>query len=515
MNALRPGKLALVLAALLTWEQGCAAEEKEDGSDLARRIDQRLGAVWAANDVRPAPPADDSEFIRRVYLDLAGRIPSILEIRDFLDDDRPNKRRLWIGQLLTGDAYPNHFANVWRAALLAPTNGRLVRAAAPTFELWLNQRLKANAGYDQIVREILTSAYSARVSQGANLFYQVNENKVENVAANTSRLFLGVKLECAQCHAHPFACWTRTQFWEYAAFFAGLGSPEKRLTNLSELKIPGTDRQVKARFLNGAEYSEKPGFTPLDTLANWMTLADNPYFARAAVNRVWAYFFGLGLVEPVDGLDNPEPSVHRELLDDLAQQFASHGYDLQWLIRGITASRAYQMTSRRTHPSQDDPRLLGRMAVRAMTPEQIFDSLAEATEFKGDDPEMRRRLNRVADPFSSRARFLETFPNPDRRVDTRTTILQALFMMNGKFMTDATSLERSTVLTTVAETASINTARRIETLYLVALARKPRPEETARLVGYVDQGGTAGNSKQALADVFWALLNCAEFVLNH
>jgi len=185
------------------------------------------------------------------------------------------------------------------------------------------------------------------------------------------------------------------------------------------------------------------------------------------------------------------------------------------LIRAITASRAYQLTSRLTHPSQNDPRLLGRMTVRAMTAEQLFDSLAEATEYKGEDPEIRRRLNRSADPFSPRARFLATFPNPDRRTDTQTTILQALFLMNGKFMADATILERSTVLTTVAETASIDTARRIETLYLVALARKPRPEEAARLVKYVDQGGTSGNSKQALADVFWALLNSGEFILNH
>jgi hypothetical protein len=515
MNKQRPGNAAVLVAVLLTWGQCSAGAQTDDARALAQHIDGRLAAAWVAHGVQPAPPADDSEFIRRAYLDLAGRIPSIIEIRDFLDDDRPDKRRLWIDQLLSGDAYSSHFANVWRSVLLAPSNDRTARAAAPMFEIWLSERLKANAGYDHIVRAILTSPDAVQGPQGPNLFYQANEYKIENLAASTSRLFLGVKLECAQCHAHPFARWTRTQFWEYAAFFAGVGEREQPRPNIAELKIPGTDKQVQARFLDGPKYQTKSGFTPLESLANFMTMPDNPYFARAAINRVWAYFFGLGLVEPIEALDDPEPSVHQELLDDLAHQFVRHGYDLQWLIRGITASRAYQLTSRRTHPSQDDPRLLGRMALRAMTPEQLFDSLAEATEFKGDDPQMRRRLNRLADPTSARAKFLATFPNPDRQIDTQTTILQALFLMNGKFMTDATSLERSPVLTTVAHTASIDTARRIETLYLVALARKPRPEETARLVTYVDQGGTSGNSKQALADVFWALLNSAEFILNH
>jgi hypothetical protein len=516
MNQRRLGKAALALALLLGWGQCLVAAGKteDDALALARRIDQRLGAVWAAHGVQPAPQADEGEFIRRVYLDLAGRIPSILEVRDFLDDDRPDKRQIWIGQLLAGDAYANHFANVWRSVLLSQGNAELARAVAPSFEIWLSQRLKDNAGYDQIVREILTAPVAGPSGQGPNLFYQVNEYKVENLAASTSRLFLGVKLECAQCHAHPFARWTRTQFWEYAALFAGVNNRQRYQPHLQGFKIPGTDKAVQARFLTGAAYEEKDG-KPLDALARWMTLADNPYFARTTVNRVWAYFFGLGLIEPVDELDKEEPSVHRELLEELANQLTRHHYDLKFLIRAITASRAYQLTSRATHPSQDDPRLLGRMTVRAMTPEQLFDSLAEATEYKGDDPEMRRRLSRQLDPSSPRAKFLATFPNPDRRTDTQTTILQALFLMNGKFMADATNLERSKVLATIAETASIDTARRIETLYLVALARKPRPEETARLVAYVDKGGTSGNSKQALADVFWALLNSAEFILNH
>ena len=480
---------------------------------LAGRIDQHIAARWPASRVVPAPPASDAEFIRRVYLDLTGRIPSIIEVRDFLDDDRADKRRLWVDRLLESDYYADHFANVWRAALLSRANGERFGGFVPAFEAWLQQQLKENAPYDQVVRDIITGSPSGPNNAAFSAFYQDNEQKPENLAASTSRLFLGVKLECAQCHAHPFARWTRSQFWELAAFFADLG-PQGGGSGRHEIQIPGTDKVVKARFLDGAEPVWLPGRTPRATLAEWVTAADNPYFARNAVNRLWAYFFGRGLVDPVDEPGDENPPSHPELLDELAREFAGHRFDIKFLIRTIVASQAYQRTSTATHPSQHDPRLFARMALRGLTPEQLFDSLAEATEYRGPDaspPVGRIRFN----DGSPRAQFLRKFPDQDVRTERSTSILQALFLMNGQFMSDATSIERSRVLATVAETASIDTARRIETLYLVALTRKPRPEELSRLVAYVERGGAAGDRRKALADVFWALLNSAEFSLNH
>ena len=196
-----------------------------------------------------------------------------------------------------------------------------------------------------------------------------------------------MKLECAQCHNHPFDKWTRNQFWQFASFFTDVtppgrpGQPRRR----GEIKIPGQDKMVQARFLDGKEpqWKDKTGTRP--TLAEWMTAADNPYFARAIVNRTWAYFFGVGLADPADGTSEDSPASHKELRDDLARQLVAHHYDLKFLIRAIIASQAYQRTSALSHPSQKASRLFVRMPLRGLSPEQLFDSLAVATEYGDSD----------------------------------------------------------------------------------------------------------------------------------
>jgi hypothetical protein len=333
--------------------------------------------------------------------------------------------------------------------------------------------------------------------QGPVAFYVVNENKPENLAASTARLFLGVKLECAQCHDAKTDPWKREQFWQYAAFFSTLGQRGKP----PAIAIPNTTKVAKARFLDGAEPKWKAGTDARVTLADWILAPENPYFARATVNRLWAYFFGTGLVEPVDDLtQDTEPNA---LLDQLARGFAGHSYDLKYLIRAMVASRAYGRSSRLTHPSQQDPRLFARMQVRGLAPEQLFDSLMEATR-------------QEESAGAARVEFLARFANrTGRPAEVQTSILQALALMNGKVMADATSLHRSATLQAIADAPFFDTAGRIEALYLAALTRKPRPNESARLVKYVDRGGPSGDSKQALADVFWALLNGSEFLFNH
>ncbi len=255
----------LVLSALI---QKPALANQNDVSALAARIDKLVAAAWDKA-VKPAARSDDAEFFRRVHLDLVGRIPSIVEIRDFLDDPRPDKRRLWVERILQGasddpsyrDAYCSHFTNVWRSWLLTPTNQQ-ASFQQPAFELWLRQRLKANVGYDRLVRELLTQEPLLPYQRGgsddgsASAFFLANDLLPENLAASTSRLFLGVKLECAECHAHPFAKWTREQFWEFAAFFADVPQPNRpnqtgKPDPRDGIKIMGTDKVVKARFLDG------------------------------------------------------------------------------------------------------------------------------------------------------------------------------------------------------------------------------------------------------------------------
>jgi hypothetical protein len=245
-------------------------------------------------------------------------------------------------------------------------------------------------------------------------------------------------------------------------------------------------------------------------LADWITDPRNPYFARAAVNRVWARFFGVGLVEPVDDMGDENPSAHPELHDRLARAFREHGYDLKYLIRAITASRPYGLTSAVGRSEPAPAHLFASMPLRSLSPDQLFDSLAQATGFRDGAPGIN------AGDGGARGRFLELFANRDERpTEGQTSILQALNLMNGSLIASATSPATGDTLAAIAEAPFLDTAGRVESLYLAALTRRPRPDEAAAMAGYVGRAKTDDERSQALGDVFWALLNSPEFRFNH
>jgi hypothetical protein len=527
--------LAAAALALLVAAPAMAADSARDAQALADKIDKIIAQRWAKEGVKPAPAADDAEFLRRLSLDVAGRIPSVSEVREFLADTSKDKRARAVERLLDGPAYVNHFANTWQT-LLVPENDPndfALRIYMPSFEAWVRKQFQDNVPYDKMVHELLTApvagdgqAMFQKVRSGESTepsplaFYISKKVKPEELAAATSRLFMGVKIECAQCHNHPFAKWRREQFWETAAFFAGLQSDNnnffgnvRELTDRREMAIPGTDRVVQANFLDGTEPRWKYKVGPRVTFANWLTARDNPYFARATANRLWGYFFGVGVVDPVDDLgdEKAEPS-HAGLLEELAKGFVDHNFDLKFLIRTITLTKAYQLTSAQTDPSQEDIRLLSRMPVKGMTAEQLFDSVSSATGY--NEP-------RLPDsPFvfrgnTPRTEFLTKFASQDKKTETTTSILQALSLMNGKLVADATNVDRSVTLAGVADAPFLDTAGKVETLFLATLSRQPKSAERERFVKYVESGGARKDKKKALADVFWALLNSSEFMLNH
>jgi hypothetical protein len=516
--------LSLTLVAGASADAGVATQAPAllDVDGLARSIDHHLAMRQAERGVSPAPLTGDAEFLRRVYLDLAGCIPSIIDIRDFLDDPRPNKRRIWVDMLLEGkkpsrkpDAFIQHFANVYRAWILSRVNSEQGAGLASVLDTWLRERLKTNTPYDRLVRDLITASPSDNGSDSASVFFQINENKPENLAASTSRLFFGIKLECAQCHDdRSGGNWTQEQFWSFAAFFAGVSPERGEAANTKGIAIPGKKKTVRARFLDDSEPNWKSNDNPRAVLADWLVGDKNPYFARAAINRLWSYFFGIGLTEPIDEQGDHNPPSHPELLDELARQFIAHHFDLKYLIRALVATQAYQRSSLANDPSQDDPRLFARMALRGLSAEQLFDSLAEATEYQDTSPGV---VNRFDNPEnrSPRQKFLARFAHQDKPTEAPTSILQALYLMNSPFVAERTSLEQNKTLATIADAAKTHTSRRVETLFLVVLSRKPTPVESKRFVSYVERGGSSGDRRKALADVFWALLNSAEFRLNH
>ena len=505
----------LILAGLMTSGPGSAggAPPVLDAQALATRIDKLIDRHLAQEGIPPAPPADDAEFFRRLSLDLNGRIPSLTQLADFLDDTRPDKRRLWIDELLDGPdnapLYVQHFTRFWRRQLLAQTPAQPDTVVAP-LEGWLNAQVKANTPYDRLVRGLLTDADAAG-------FYLANENKPENLASRTSRLLLGVKLECAQCHDdRSGGNWKRTQFWEFAAFFAGLRqdqggaavlvAPREQKPGPARIQVGELNLWVEPRFPDGGKPDWRKSLTPRQALAGWITRGDNPWFARAAVNRLWHAFLGVGLVDPVDGLGSEDnPPSHPELLNELARQLVAHEFDLKYLLRAITGSRTYQRSGRQTHPGQAEPRRFARAAGRALTPEQLYDSLVLATGYR---PEPAK-----GGAPSPRAAFLAPFDDPNSQpLDFQASIQQALMMMNGKLTEEATRSPRSTTVAAVIESKRVRPlARRIEDLFLVTLSRKPRPEEARRLLDYA----ATGDTKEALRDIFWSLLNSTEFILNH
>jgi hypothetical protein len=525
---IRLGTCAALLGVLLAGTLPAAATKTDryrGADELAARVDRLMDDAWKKGNVTPARPADDAEWLRRVYLDLAGRIPSVTEARTFLAERRSDKRQRLVESLLAEPRYPTWFASVWRALLLPEVDTNLqLRIQGPGFERWLREWLASERGYDAMVRELLTAANEparGRLIGGSPLgvFYVAKENKPEEVAATASRLFLGINLGCAQCHNHPFAAWKKDQFWSFAAFFSDLQPRRqddgrvrgRQRPGRGELVIPGTEKVVKARYLDGKQPDFTAGSSVRQVLADWMTATDNPYFARAAVNRLWAHFFGQGLAEPLDEMAGTESVPSQPaVLDELARGFAQKKYDLRWLIRAVTATRAYGLSSARSHPSQDDPRQFARLAVRGLSGEQLFDSLAQATGYRDQAAAGRRAFFGTG---NARIEFLTKFAaTSDRTTEAQTSILQALTLMNGRVMTAVTNVQRSETLQAVVDAPFMDVPAKIETLYLATLSRKPTAKEATRLKGYVDR---ANRPDEALADVFWALLNSAEFVLNH
>ncbi len=532
-------RILLTIVAALVVPGLVAAESPADADAKARAIttaiDNALDADWAARSITPAVVATDAEFARRLYLDLIGRIPNVSEVRTFEDDKTAGKRALLVDKLLKKPGHATQMARVLRAAWMPETLTDInIQFLGLQYETWLRKQLIAKTPLDKIVRKTLTAKIqaggrrnfrqlSADEPEDENApiqaFYDAGQSKPENLGSTVTRAFLGVKLECAQCHDHPFASYTREQFWEFSAFFGELNplprirpsfvGPNLPQAEFNTLTIPSSAKVVTATFLDGTTPKWTELRTPRLELADWITQERNPYFARNMANRLWQQFFGIGLIDPVDELSEGNPASHPELLAELAKGLQAAEYDLQIVIRGIVASRAYNLSSHQSHASQAEPRRFARMNSKGLTANQIFDSFATATGLK----QLAGRNG--ANAQAGRANFRTLFPDSARPTETQTSILQALMLMNGKLMADQTSLDTSEILAAIADAPFFDTEQKVEALFYTALTRQPTPEEREKFTSYVDRGGPTGDATKALGDVFWVLLNSTEFLFNH
>ncbi len=504
---------ALVLAAIFACGLLRAAElpaAKVGDVSMSHRVDELLEARWRAASVEPAAAADDAELLRRLYLDLTGVISSVWETRAYLADSRPQKRAELVDRLLRSPAHATHLADVWRDLMLPRKFDPEQLRPLVGLQNWLRRQFVDNRRYDRVVADLLVATGGDEA--GPALFYTALGVKPEELGTTTARIFLGLRLDCAQCHDHPFDRWTQQDFWGYAAFFARL---EQRNRNASamrlvdatsgEVRLPESDTIVATRYPGGVLVPSGEQGTRRQQLAIWMVSRDNPYLARATVNLAWAQLFGRGLVEPIDDFGPHNPASHPELLEELGEWFVASGYDLRELFRTLTNTRAYQLSSRASDPSPP-PELFARMMVKTLTPEQIYDSLCRVALRPLPEQEA------MVDP--RRQAFLVKMQTQTRSVvDFEVSLPQALALMNGPELSEATDAAASGLLAAL-EAPFLDDEQRVETAFLAALCRPPRDLERSQFLEHLQAKSPAERPK-ALGDVVWALLNSSEFILNH
>lgn len=516
-----PAPVVFPGAASLSW----ASPEIPDipPSELVSRIDDTLAQLWADTEIEPAPAASDVELLRRAYLDLAGRTPSVNEVRDWLADTSPDRYRKLVDRLLNSRDHATHLAAVWRTFLL-PEGVDLSRfGGVEAFDEWLSEQFGKNVPYDELVRRLML-AEGRLAKSGPLLFYTALKLDADLLAARTARVFLGMRLECAQCHDDPFEPWTQNDFWSYAAFFARISRPQAELETVStvmqvrdvnrgEVMLPDTNEVVPPRFLDGSAFDVSPkAEARRHQLAKWLTGPKNAYFSRAAANRVWAHLTGRGIVDPVDGFGERNTPRSPEMLDLLAGSLVNSGFDLRGLFRSIALSKAYRLSSGSEVADSERVDYFAQMNVKTLTAEQVYDCITVASMLTAEDAS-GMSIDRVGN--TSREEFLAQFRTPSgTSTEYQGGIPQALTLMNGTLIGDATGLASSGLLKSL-EAPFFTDDQRIEVIYLATLSRPPSKTEWELLREYVNDRDEGVGVQEPLADILWALLNGAEFTMNH
>jgi hypothetical protein len=491
-------------------------------SNLARLIDDAIDARLRAENVTPSPRSSDAEFLRRVYLDITGHIPSAEKAAAFLDSRHLDKRAKLIDELLAGVDYGKHQADIWQNYLLPRTSdNRFVPFEKMT--AWLEKRFNDNKPWDQMVRELLT-AQGDMEKNGAVVYFLANATP-DKVTDNATRMFLGVQLQCAQCHNHPFTDWKQDEYWGMAAFFTKVrieGNPRQiarqgGTLGINEngkgrpIRLPVSAKRVPPKFLQGEQPKVASSDAYRPVLADWMTSPKNLYFSRAMVNRLWGQFFGRGLVNPVDDMHDGNQSSHPQLLTDLSVQFAADGFDVKQFIRSLCNSEAYQRTSKPGAGNREaGPELFSRMAIKVLTPEQLYDSLVQVVGAP-NPPTFPRRPGAAAVRFRNitpRTLFVAFFKSDENAEPTeyQAGIPQVLRMMNSPLLNNGSML--GPVLKSDKMPQQI-----VEHLYLTTLSRRPTARELQLCLSLVRKH--TDEPRQGYGDVLWALLNSSEFTLNH
>lgn len=514
-----------------------------DAEDIVSAINRAIEEGWAEAGIEPSPVANDAEWGRRVWLDLAGRIPTPDETEQFLSDAREDKRARLIDALLERPEFARHFATGWTNLLV----GREVPPELDRDRLFrfLQDQFARGRPWSETVAALVTAEGAADENGAANFLLAHLNNQAVPATAVTARCFLGMQVQCTQCHAHPFyPGWGQEQFWELNSFFqqtevVPVPRDGGRTLQISDRAVGGPtfyenrSGEMKVAFprFSDTEIDAGTAVNRRQELARLLVSGERPQLARAFVNRTWAHFFRFGFTNPVDDMGPHNPPTHPELLDRLADEFVASGYDVQALCRAICRSRPYQLTSlaAESHavdaPEEGDPPLFSRMYVKPLTAEQVFDSLLVATEAQPGDWSFSPEADVRRQEWIARFFLAE---ETDENCESTTfdgALPQALAMMNGDLVQRAVSGAESTRLAEILRSTP-DEAERIRRITLAVLSRHPTREELSavrelvrRNVRQMVQSGRAPSARvaveESLRDVFWAYLNSSEFIVNH
>ncbi|HZZ29240.1 MAG TPA: DUF1549 domain-containing protein [Pirellulales bacterium] len=534
-----------------------SATSKTVAAEQVRYINDYIHQGWQAHNLLPSQTATDGEWCRRLFLDLLGRIPDVDEVEGYLRDHSPDKKQHLVNKLLSEDyveEYANNWANVWTTILIGrppaqPDRRSLVDREG--MQKYLRDTFARNKPYDQMVTDLLTADGSNKPGEenfhGAVNFLIGNmEDSGVNATAKTAKVFLGLQVQCTQCHNHPFNDWKQNQFWELNAFFRQTKAvregprrtpePVAELINSDFNGDPGAPSPAQALlfyelrngqlksaypvFVDGTEINPDGRVSKVNRREELAKLVkSSPYMDQAIVNRMWGHFLGYGFTKPVDDMGPQNPASHPELLEKLAKDFGAHSHDLKQLIRWIVLSEPYGLSSKmmKGHNDKDDPTkgekpMFSHFYLRQMQPEQLYESLLVAT---AADKTLRNSDEQERTKNQWLRQFTITFGTDDGADSTtfNGTIPQTLMMFNGDLIRRATNTGQGDFLDQLANDAKMNNADRINRLFLATVARRPNPEE----ISWANKLLTArkGDPVGALQDVFWVTLNSAEFILNH
>lgn len=485
-------------------------------------IDRAVFAKLNRMRISPSEVCTDQEFVRRVYLDTIGVLPTPEEARAFLADSSPDRRAKVVDSLLARpefyDFWTLKFADILRS------NGRLIQPkGAYVFNRWIRTNLEQNTPMDRFVRELLTADGSTYKNPAAN-YYRISRDP-ENSVETTAQLFLGVRIQCAKCHNHPFERWTQDDYYGFAAFFSQIGRkkgplPEEEVvygTHSGDVRQPRTGQVMKPKALGGPVLEDPKVPDRRTRLASWLTGPSNPFFAKSLVNRIWYHLIGRGIVEPVDDFRDSNPASNDELLDGLTGEFVHNGFDLKKLIRSILTSRTYQLSARTNELNGDDNIYFSHSLTKLLPAEVLLDAISTVTgtQTPFDGLPKGARATQIPDGKMENP-FLKTFGRPARELacecerESDSNLSQALQLIGGATVNGKLRDDNGRM-------ASLAKSKRspeeiVKELYFVALARDPNATETAAAVKHLT---SAKDRRQAIEDLGWVLINSKEFLFRH